>query len=65
MIFFWELLKSIIGKIKSIIDSEFTYYNKQNGHVITIIMKSTLKVHNPHVIICISDVQCVIYECHR
>ena len=36
--------------------------------VIPIIMKSTLKVHNPRVIIlliCISDVQCVMYECHR
>ena len=31
-------------------------------------MKSTLKVHNPRVIIlliCLSDVQCVINECHR
>ena len=28
-------------------------------------MKSTLKVHNPRVIICISDMQFVIYECHR
>ena len=27
-----------------------------------IIMKGTLKVHNLRVIICISDVQCVIYE---
>ena len=40
-------------------------YCKYSKDPITLIMKSTLKVHNPRVIICISDVQCVIYECHR
>ena len=44
---------------------EDVLFNMRFWNKIPIEMKSTLKVHNPRVIICISDVQCVIYECHR